>query len=182
MEDNIGCIYKSKRYSWSFRPSYAPNQLSGLKAALALSVPGPSLYMQRKTLHTPCPVSTLQSGENRACHPPASNTPMAFQSLPNAVGSQKRKPSISLEDPCHLPALHTRSQAVPCLYCEHMSPVSSPSTTYQRSREPLSPLCVPCRLSPGASLHLCTGLFDHYILPTLQSVPKASWAGLSTLS
>lgn len=113
---------------------------------------------------------------------PASNTPMAFQSLPDAVGSQKRKPSISLWDPCHLPALHTRSQAVPCLYYEHVSPISSPSTTYQRSREPLSPLCLPCRLSPGASLHLFTGLFDHYILPTLQSVPKSSWAGLSTLS
>lgn len=39
MEDNIGYIYRSKHYSWSFRPSYAQDQLSSLKAAFALSVP-----------------------------------------------------------------------------------------------------------------------------------------------
>lgn len=69
----------------------------------------------------------------------------------------------------------------PCLHCEHLSPVSSFTTFCPGSREPLSHSCLLCGFSPEAILHIFTGLLDHYILPTLQSAPKANWARPSTL-
>lgn len=109
-----------------------------------------------------------------------------FNGFPKPTRSHTVSEKKTLNQPMGHPAIHLTPtlppRLFPCLHCEHLSPVSSSSTSCPGSREPLSHSYLPCGLSSEASLHLFTGLLDHYILPTLQSAPKANWARLSTLS